>query len=39
MRPNMKLDVEELANKVLTTHFIYAFIWGFGGGVSYINNA
>jgi hypothetical protein len=35
----MKLDVEELAAKVLTAHFIYALIWGLGGGVSNVNNA
>lgn len=39
MKSQMKLDVEELATKVLTTHFIYAVIWGLGGGVSNVNNA
>ena len=35
----MKLDVEELASKVLTVHFIFAFIWGVGGGISSTNYA
>lgn len=35
----MKLDVEELAIKVITAHFIFAMIWGLGGGVSNVNNA
>jgi hypothetical protein len=35
----MKLDVEELAPKVLTVHFIFAFIWGLGGGVSSVDVA
>lgn len=35
----MKLEVEELASKVITVHFIFAFIWGLGGGVSSDNNA
>lgn len=35
----MKLDVEELASKVITVHYIFAFIWGLGGGVSSANNA
>ena len=39
LKPNMKLDVEELAPKVITAHFVFAFIWGVGGGVSSVNNA
>lgn len=39
MIPQMKLNDEETVNKVLTYNFIYAFIWGFGGGVSFENNA
>jgi dynein heavy chain len=39
LKPQMKLEVEELAGKVLTAHFIFAFIWGLGGGVSNVNNA
>jgi dynein heavy chain len=38
MKGQMKLDVEELAGKVLTAHFIFAVIWGLGGGVSNVNN-
>lgn len=38
LRPNMKLDVEDLAQKVLTVHYIYSLIWGLGGGVSFVNN-
>ena len=39
LKPQMKLEVEELAGKLLTAHFIFAVIWGFGGGVSNVNNA
>lgn len=39
LKSQMKLDVEELATKVLTVHFIFAFIWGLGGGVSSSDNA
>lgn len=39
MLPTMKLKDDEVVNKVLTYHYIYSFIWGFGGGISYTNNA
>jgi len=28
-----------LAPKVLTTNYIYAMIWGIGGGISYTHNS
>lgn len=39
MLPSMKLKDEEVVNKVLTYHFIYAMIWGLGGGISYVHSA
>jgi hypothetical protein len=38
LRPLMKLEDEELAPKILTVHYIYAMIWGLGGGISYVHN-
>jgi dynein heavy chain len=38
MHATMKLKDDEVVNKVLTYHYIYAMIWGFGGGISYVNN-
>ena len=39
MIPSMKLDDEETVNKVLTYHYIYSFIWGLGGGISFVHNS
>lgn len=38
LRPSMKLEDEELAQKILTVHYIYSMIWGLGGGISYAHN-
>lgn len=36
--PKMNLKDEEIVSKVITYHFIYAMIWGFAGGISYVHN-
>jgi dynein heavy chain len=38
MIPSMKLGDDEVVNKVLTYHYIYAMIWGLGGGISFEHN-
>jgi hypothetical protein len=38
MLPTMNLKDNEIVTKVLTFHYIYAMIWGFGGGISFHHN-
>lgn len=40
MLPKMKLldEEQEITTKVLTYHYIYAFIWGLAGGISFVHN-